>query len=81
MEPRTFEHALEAAHRRAPFRPFTVELVGGRRVVVDRPDALVVRGGVAVFVDDKGTPTIFDHEGVTAILGEASGDGPRKRKS
>jgi hypothetical protein len=65
-----FERTLRAFHRRAPFRPFTVELVSGDRFQVDHPEALVVRAGTAVFVAADGTPTLFDHEGVCQIIGK-----------
>jgi hypothetical protein len=41
---------------------------------------LVVRGGVAVFVAADGTPTIFDHEGVSEMIGKSSPNGDSKRK-
>jgi hypothetical protein len=49
-----------------------VELVSGDRVRVDHPEALVIRGGVGVFVSAAGAPTIFDHEGVSQILADSS---------
>jgi hypothetical protein len=65
-----FERRLRAFQRRAPFQPFTVELVSGHRFQVDHPEALVLRDGVAVFVAKGGAPTLFDHEGVSQVLGE-----------
>ena len=66
-----FQTTIRAFQRRSPFRPYIVELVSGERVRVDHPEALVVRGGVAVFVNAEGAPSIFDHEGVSQILGES----------
>ena len=66
-----FDRALRAFQRRHPFRTFTVELVSGDRFQVDHPEALIVRAGVAVFVDRSGVPTIFDHEGVSQFIGES----------
>lgn len=66
-----FERSLRAFQKRAPFRPFTVELVSGYRFQVDHPEALVLRDGVAVFVARGGVPVLFDHEGVSQVLGEA----------
>jgi hypothetical protein len=48
-----------------------VELVSGHRFQVDHPEALVFRGGIAVFVAANGTPTLFDHEGVSQLNGES----------
>jgi hypothetical protein len=45
--------------------------VSGDRFQVDHSEALVVRGGVAVFVARNGTPTLFDHEGVSHFIGES----------
>lgn len=65
-----FDRTLRAFQRRTPFRPFTVELVSGSRFQVDHPEALVFRTKVAVFFATDGTPTLFDHEGVTRLIGE-----------
>jgi hypothetical protein len=63
-----FQTTIRAFQRRTPFKPYIVELVSGDRVEVDHPEALVIRGGVGVFVDASGAPAIFDHEGVSQIL-------------
>jgi hypothetical protein len=76
MVPTTFERTLRALVKRAPFRPFTVELVSGDRIEVDHPEALVCRGGVAVYVSPEGYPSVFDHESVSQFIGEAA---PAKR--
>ena len=68
-----FEHLLEGLSKRTPFRPFTVELVGGQRFEVDHARALVQRDGVAVFIAPGGIPIWFDHESVTAIVGDTAG--------
>lgn len=70
MTPKNFERTLRAFQRRAPFRPFTVELVSGDRFQVDHPEALVLRDGVAVFVAAGGVPTLFDHESVSQVFGK-----------
>jgi hypothetical protein len=71
MTAENFDRALRALQRRSPFQPFTVEMVSGDRFQVDHPEALVFRGGVAVFVSKAGVPVIFDHEGVSQFLAEA----------
>jgi hypothetical protein len=80
MTSEQFDRTLKAYQRRRPFRSFTVALVNGDRFQVDHPEALVVRGGVAVFVAADGTPTIFDHEGVSEMIGKSSPNGDSKRK-
>lgn len=70
MTPANFDNALKALRQRKPFRPFTVELVSGDRFEVDFPDALVIREGVAVFIGPGGVPVLFDHEGVSQLIGE-----------
>jgi hypothetical protein len=64
------DRTLRAFRRRTPFQPFTVELVSGYQFQVDHPEALVFRSGVAVYVATDGTPTIFDHEGVSEVSGD-----------
>jgi len=71
MTTENFDRSLRAFQRRSPFKAFTVELVGGHRFQVDHPEALVLRDGVAVFVAKGGVPVLFDHEGVSQILGES----------
>jgi hypothetical protein len=59
-----FEQNPRALQWRTPFQPFAVAPVYGDRFQVDHPEALVIRGGLAVSIAADGTPTIFDHEGV-----------------
>lgn len=67
MTPEHFQTTIRAFQKRTPFRPYIVALVSGDRVQVDHPEALVLRGGVGVYVNSAGAPTIFDHEGVSQI--------------
>jgi hypothetical protein len=67
-----FQQLLEAFSKRSPFQPFTIEMVGGRRVEVDHARALVTRDGVAVYIAPGGIPVWFDHESVTAIVGDTA---------
>ncbi|HLQ43274.1 MAG TPA: hypothetical protein VK137_00985 [Planctomycetaceae bacterium] len=73
MQAETFDETLRTFKRRDPFRPFTVALVNGDRFEVDHPDALVVREGVALFIGPGGVPVVFDHEGVSQVVGELLG--------
>lgn len=72
MTPDNFQQLLEALAKRNPYHPFTVELVGGRRVEVDHPRALVSRDGVAVYIAPGGIPVWFNHDSVTAIVGDTA---------
>lgn len=62
-----FEKVVRAFQKRAPFRSFMVELSSGTRIDVDHPEALVLRGGVAVYLSAAGMPTLFDHESVAQV--------------
>ena len=65
----TFERNLREWSQRTPFRPFEIELVSGSRFMVDHPEALIYRGGTAVYVALDGTSTLFDHESVSRLEG------------
>lgn len=69
VESAAFDGLLRALCHRVPFRPFTVEFVNGERIEVDHPEALVIRAGVAVYLDANGTPCWFDHQGVSGVVG------------
>ena len=73
MELANFDETLRAFQRRTPFRPFTVALVNGDRFEVDHPQALLVRDGVAVYLGPGGVPVVFDHEGVSQVIGDLMG--------
>jgi hypothetical protein len=68
-----FDQLLVALHERQPFRPFTVELVGGNQFEVDHPHAMVIRDGVAVYLKPGGAPVWFDHDSVTQIVDDIVG--------
>ena len=67
MRQANFESVLQAFVRRRPFKPFTVELVSGGRFIVDHPEALALRGAVAVYIDSGGRYTLFDNTGVNQL--------------
>jgi hypothetical protein len=48
-------------------------MVNGDRLEVDHPDAIVVREGVGLFVGPGGVPVVFDHEGVSQVIGDLAG--------
>ena len=69
MEREPFEQAWSEFTQRSPFRPYLVELVGGGELQVDKPEALMMRGNVAVHFSRRGFPTLFDHKGVARLVG------------
>jgi hypothetical protein len=73
MQAENFDTTLNAFKSRTPFRPFTVALVNGDRFEVGHPGALVVRDGVAVYIEAGGVPVLFDHEGVSQFIGDLMG--------
>jgi hypothetical protein len=73
MDRDTFDATLRAFKHRKPFQPFTLAMVNGDRVDVDHPDALALRDGVALFAGPGGVPVIFDHEGVSQVVGDLAG--------
>jgi hypothetical protein len=68
MRAEPFETTIRTFQKRTPFQAYSVELVSGDRVRVDHPEALVMRGGVGVFVSADGAPAIFNHQGVSQII-------------
>ncbi len=76
MDRNTFDSTMRALKHRKPFSPFTVAMVNGDRLEVDFPDALAIRDGVALFVSPGGVPVIFDHEGVSQVIGDLAGQSP-----
>jgi len=73
MDRDTFDQTIRVFKHRSPFRPFTVAMQNGDRLEVDRPDALAIRDGVALFAGPGGVPSNFDHEGVSRIIGDLAG--------
>ena len=65
-----FDGAIRGFKHRTPFRPFTISLVNGERLEIDRPDAIAIRAGTGLFAGPGGVPSVFDHEGVIAVDGD-----------
>jgi hypothetical protein len=73
MDRDTFTETIRAFKNRTPYKPFTIATVNGNRYEIDFPDAIVVREGLAMFVGPGRVPVIFDHEGVSEVIGDLSG--------
>jgi hypothetical protein len=78
MDARTFERTLRQLSNRRPFRRVTVGLVSGTNFTVDHPEALIFRGGTAVYIAPDGTPWWFDDESVE-YLKQANGARARRK--
>jgi hypothetical protein len=63
-----FDAVFNLLNDRRPFRVFTVELHGGRKLEVDHPEAITVLQGIAVFVAPGFVPVWFDHDSVSQIV-------------
>ena len=70
MDAKLFNKTFLAFNRRVPFQPFTVAMLNGNQFEVDHPNALIVRGGAALFVAPGNVPVVFDHESVSQIIGD-----------
>jgi hypothetical protein len=68
MTAENFESVLRASQHRRPFRPFTISLINGDRFRVKHPEALVFRGGTAVYIAPGEEIRIFDYEGVQEFI-------------
>jgi hypothetical protein len=73
MDRAAFAETIRAFRQRTPFRVFTVVTVSGNKYEIDHPEAILERDGVALFAGPGGVPVIFDHEGVSEVVGDLSG--------
>jgi len=73
MDRDTFDQTIRVFKHRSPFRPLAVAMQNGDRLEVDNPDALAIRDGVALVAGPGAVPLIFDHEGVSRIIGDLAG--------
>ena len=67
MEHENFERSLRAFVKRKPFEAFWIRFVDGSAVSVDHPEAVAMRGGVAVYFSPAGEITLLDHRGVSQL--------------
>lgn len=76
MDRDNFDASLRTFKHRSPFRPFTLAMVNGDRLEVDHPDALAFRDGMALYFAPGGVPVLFDHDGVSQLIGDLAGNPP-----
>ncbi|HYR57336.1 MAG TPA: hypothetical protein VEO95_01855 [Chthoniobacteraceae bacterium] len=69
MELNVFDQSLKELSRRAPFKPFVVEMSSGSSIEVKHPEALAFHEGLAVYISTGGVPMFFDHTSVTRLIG------------
>ena len=72
MDSNLFTDTILAYKRRVPFHPFTIVTAAGRQHEVDHQDAIIVKGGVAMFLAPGNIPHIFDAETISEIVGDLS---------
>jgi hypothetical protein len=64
----TFEQILRRFNSAEPFEPFTVELVNGIRLISRHPEAIILVGDLAVYVEPDRTEQYFDASSVARII-------------
>jgi hypothetical protein len=67
----TFARALNAFNAVKPFRPFTVELVSGVRLIARHPEAIILLGDLAVFTELDDKEEYFDATSVVRLVPHA----------
>ena len=72
MQREAFERSLRALVRHTPFHPFTVEVTSEARFEILHPEALAFNGGLAAYILPDSAPSLFDHESVSQLPGNAS---------
>jgi hypothetical protein len=68
MTRENFEKVLRVFLARAPFEPFTIELISGSRVEVNHPEAVELRKDIVVFKSTRGTYVVFECSAVVRFV-------------
>lgn len=68
MRRETFAEALGRFNATVPFRAFTVELLNGVRLATRHPEAVILYGDLAVYVETDFTTQLFDASSVVRII-------------
>ena len=77
MKAEHYEQALRDFRKRQPFKPFVIELVSGRLIHVDHPEAIISRQGQAAHIAADGAPSLFDSEGVVRLFYDSQNSAQR----
>ena len=81
MKDTSVQKRLRAFVRRRPFKPFVVELASGDRIAVEHPEAVLVRGAAAVYLNPVGEYALFDSSTVSQLTDVAeNGKKPTRRR-
>jgi hypothetical protein len=54
-----FIRLIQSVNRRRPWKPYTLELLGGSRLEVNHPEALLANGELWVCASSTGLRTVF----------------------
>jgi hypothetical protein len=76
MKHATFVRAMRPFVRRRPFQTYFVELHGGLIISVRHPEALSLRGELALYVSTLNEHTFFDSTCVSRVFEEHAGPPP-----
>lgn len=82
MKDTSVQKSLHAFVSRRPFKPFIVELVSGDRIVVEHPEAFLMRGSAAVYLNPVGEYALFDSSTVSQLTDiRSNGNKSSRRRS
>jgi hypothetical protein len=70
MSPQNLQIALRSFTQRRPFQRYIVEFNNGHHIRVHHPEALHLRGTLAVFVTPQNHYILFDSDSVTRVCDE-----------
>jgi hypothetical protein len=68
MKLENFLRCLRAFNRRRPFQPYAVQLVTGDVPLIRHPEAVSMRGEVAMFTEPDARPHLFEATSVCQFL-------------
>jgi hypothetical protein len=62
-----FEWVLQSFSRRAPFQPFVIEFMNGKRITVRHPEAVAYWRNLAMFRNQQGLFQLFGPDAVCRV--------------
>jgi hypothetical protein len=68
MRREIFLHVLQAFQRRRPWKPFTVELIGGSRIEVNHPESISAGKDIVSIHSTTGVHAYFEFAAVVQII-------------